>query len=518
MKDPIRPKENQECNQSRDVKGEKSDIDGMDEGYAEESENETQAQESSEAAMSEDVAAGDPGAEEVIHAEEAETQAPRVPRAPRTPSQQEIDDHEVTHCPFRSWCEHCVRGQAKDDPHCAVSAPAEPMPGSTTRPKHRLVAYAKRIPDERVTTSTYVPAAEPADVPECRAAKIFQRDIEAFGGSEKCPGCKAAKSGKYKMSHTFECRQRFEKLLKEDVRAKQRFERAAERRLTGITNRAMAMDPTAPSNTPTVLPAEAGGAEVRADTTPAASASSGSGLGPLGDPRRVKGIDEQNAKQLQEGIKASMQVTESTARGTKRDAEEEADDYERASRETTADTKGVKRKDDDQDDSQRKQDRADDMSSLQSDRKSHPGPVHREKKFNKEDLEWNHIGSGMFARTFVNADHMITTSKSGPPMMDIHRRIIRSLSTGKVLDDCIVDEVSDEELHRPLKQPDNIRVELIMKGALKLFNTKGPDVCEIYSQPRIAQEAGLQGRLRMKPGWSLDLTLDDPRGTSGKVT
>ena len=86
MKDPLRPKENKECNHSRDVKGEKSDIDGMDEGYAEESENETQAQESSEAAMSEDVAARDPGAEEVIHAEESETQAPRVPRAPRTPS------------------------------------------------------------------------------------------------------------------------------------------------------------------------------------------------------------------------------------------------------------------------------------------------------------------------------------------------------------------------------------------------------------------------------------------------
>ena len=146
------------------------------------------------------------------------------------------------------------------------------------------------------------------------------------------------------------------------------------------------------------------------------------------------------------------------------------------------------------------------MSSLAQ----HPGPVHSGGRIEKVDLSWRHIGSGMFARTFVNADHMITTSKSGPPMMDIHRRIIRSLSTGKVLDDCIVDEVSDEELHRPLKQPDNIRVELIMKGALKLFNTKGPDVCEIYSQPRIAQEAGFQGRLRMKPGWSLDLTLDDP--------
>ena len=77
------------------------------------------------------------------------------------------------------------------------------------RPKHRLMAYAKRLPDDRVATATYVPAAEPADIPEFRAAKIYQRDVETFGGSEKCPGCRAAaKGGKYKMSHTFECRQR----------------------------------------------------------------------------------------------------------------------------------------------------------------------------------------------------------------------------------------------------------------------------------------------------------------------
>ena len=61
-KDPIRPKENNECNQSKTVRGEKSDIDGMDEGHVDESEDETQAQDSSEVAMSEDVAAGDPGA------------------------------------------------------------------------------------------------------------------------------------------------------------------------------------------------------------------------------------------------------------------------------------------------------------------------------------------------------------------------------------------------------------------------------------------------------------------------
>ena len=41
--------------------------------------------------------------------------------------------------------------------------------------------------------------------------------------------------------------------MKEDAKAGQRFKRAAERRITGTTNRAMAMDPTAPSNTTTDL-------------------------------------------------------------------------------------------------------------------------------------------------------------------------------------------------------------------------------------------------------------------------
>ncbi len=34
--------------------------------------------------------------------------------APGKPSRAEVKDHEITHCPYRSWCDHCVRGQAKD--------------------------------------------------------------------------------------------------------------------------------------------------------------------------------------------------------------------------------------------------------------------------------------------------------------------------------------------------------------------------------------------------------------------
>ena len=33
------------------------------------------------------------------------------------PSQREIDEHERTHLPFRSWCKHCVKGRAQSTPH-----------------------------------------------------------------------------------------------------------------------------------------------------------------------------------------------------------------------------------------------------------------------------------------------------------------------------------------------------------------------------------------------------------------
>ena len=42
---------------------------------------------------------------------------PCVASSPYAPSRQERAEHNVTHCPFRSWCKHCVAGQAKNSPH-----------------------------------------------------------------------------------------------------------------------------------------------------------------------------------------------------------------------------------------------------------------------------------------------------------------------------------------------------------------------------------------------------------------
>ena len=36
---------------------------------------------------------------------------------PKLPSQKEIDEHCLTHLPYRSWCKHCVFGKGRAAPH-----------------------------------------------------------------------------------------------------------------------------------------------------------------------------------------------------------------------------------------------------------------------------------------------------------------------------------------------------------------------------------------------------------------
>ena len=42
-------------------------------------------------------------------------------RAVNKPSAEEVRRHMTSHVPYRSWCEHCVRGKAKESPHIRVS-------------------------------------------------------------------------------------------------------------------------------------------------------------------------------------------------------------------------------------------------------------------------------------------------------------------------------------------------------------------------------------------------------------
>ena len=52
----------------------------------------------------------------------AEAQPAKLGIVPVLPSEAEVEQHELTHVPFRSWCRHCVRAKGKECPHHESSA------------------------------------------------------------------------------------------------------------------------------------------------------------------------------------------------------------------------------------------------------------------------------------------------------------------------------------------------------------------------------------------------------------
>ena len=59
----------------------------------------------------------DPDATPMQLEESEETRRPNHRALPANVSKEEFDAHQLTHLPFRSWCDHCVKGKAVDDAH-----------------------------------------------------------------------------------------------------------------------------------------------------------------------------------------------------------------------------------------------------------------------------------------------------------------------------------------------------------------------------------------------------------------
>ena len=55
-----------------------------------------------------------------VEEEGGEVQPPRMVRAPGDPTKAEREEHEITHVPYRAWCEHCVKSRGKDGHHGRV--------------------------------------------------------------------------------------------------------------------------------------------------------------------------------------------------------------------------------------------------------------------------------------------------------------------------------------------------------------------------------------------------------------
>ena len=60
-----------------------------------------------------------PGEEDAENHDVQEALPPQGQPAPYTPTQSEIDNHNLSHLPYRSWCPLCVRGKGKASPHRA---------------------------------------------------------------------------------------------------------------------------------------------------------------------------------------------------------------------------------------------------------------------------------------------------------------------------------------------------------------------------------------------------------------
>ena len=100
--------------------------------------------------------------------EEEETGERHVKKmqSPLLPSTAEIDEHNLTHFPYRSWCRHCVRGRGKEASH--IKSRNEPgdvpefhfdwcFPGEEEAFKN-LTVLVGRMRGTRMTMSTLMPS------------------------------------------------------------------------------------------------------------------------------------------------------------------------------------------------------------------------------------------------------------------------------------------------------------------------------------------------------------------------
>ena len=56
-----------------------------------------------------------------------------IRRGVEGPTKKEREEHEATHCPYRSWCRHCVRGRGRNSPHFKKKGEEEEQEGKVAR-------------------------------------------------------------------------------------------------------------------------------------------------------------------------------------------------------------------------------------------------------------------------------------------------------------------------------------------------------------------------------------------------
>ena len=93
-------------------------------------------------------------------------------KTPYKPAQDEVDDHDLTHLPYRSWCRHCIRGRGKETGHFQQKESSRTVPefhmdfcfpGYEVSKDDYLTVLVARMRGTRMTMSTVVPSKHTGD-------------------------------------------------------------------------------------------------------------------------------------------------------------------------------------------------------------------------------------------------------------------------------------------------------------------------------------------------------------------
>ena len=76
---------------------------------------------------------------------ESEAVKARLVKAPIRPSDVEVEEHMLTHLPFRAWCKHCVRGKSKGKRHSVAQRQDHVVP---TLAVDYMFMHSTQGPDE----------------------------------------------------------------------------------------------------------------------------------------------------------------------------------------------------------------------------------------------------------------------------------------------------------------------------------------------------------------------------------
>ena len=405
-------------------------------------------------------------------------------------------------------------------------SPMEPMPGSG---QSKIRAFARMKEDDKDKDVKYAPPPDRTE-PEVRPTYIYKKDVEEHGPTEGCPGCRAAMNpaSSFRAKHTPECRERFEEIMMKTEEGKRRVSKAEERMTRAVSKKFEdIMEDKNDTEKSEAKPSSEGSDEASVKKTKTkddrpkgecADIPEGeSGDKPEGVPM------QEDEEELEEAPKSSgdrRYPLDPRKPAQKRDRSPSARENESSKFQIHEKVSNKRSLDGGKEDAAKWQaveveDTGQDKSADAVEVKTGDRIGARVKKddITPGDMKWKDIGSGTMARTFKNATWLQVSTKGGPPTSEVHRRVVWNLATGKVVDDCIVDDTADEDLYRELPFEMDIRVELVMKDALDMYKRKGADIVEIFSPPRIAQESSLKAYTgtKLKPGWSLDLTRNDPK-------